>query len=133
MENKETAMQNFIQREYNCCQAIVCTYCKIFNIKEKDVFKMTEGFGSGMGGLKDTCGAVVGMFLVLGMVNSAGNLHNPFKTKQDTYKKIKEVAKLFKRQCGSIYCWEIKNNSQMTCEKCVETAAEILDDYLNKK
>ena len=59
---KETAVEKF-KKGYNCCQAVACTYCEELGIPEKDMFRLAEGFGSGIGGLKDTCGAVMGMFL----------------------------------------------------------------------
>ena len=63
---KKDAAERF-EKMYNCCQAVVCAYCEELGVKEEDVFRMTEGFGLGMGGLKDTCGAVTGMFLTIGL------------------------------------------------------------------
>lgn len=40
-----------------------------------------------MGGLRDTCGAVTGMFFVISLANSAGDKHLPLKSKFDTYNK----------------------------------------------
>ena len=54
---KEIAVEKF-KKGYNCCQAVACAYCEELGVKEEDMFRITEGFGSGMGGLKDTCGAV---------------------------------------------------------------------------
>lgn len=71
--DKHTAVEKF-RKDYNCCQAVACAYCVELGIQEADVFKMTEGFGSGMGGLKDTCGAAVGMFLIISLANSAGDI-----------------------------------------------------------
>ena len=82
--NKELAVKKFKQG-YNCCQAVACAYCEELGIKEEDVFRLTEGFGLGMGGLRDTCGAVTGMFLVISLANSAGDMEHPLKTKMDTY------------------------------------------------
>lgn len=36
---------------YNCAQAIVCTYCDLFGLDEETAFKVSEGFGGGMGGM----------------------------------------------------------------------------------
>ena len=88
-------MENFIDNNYNCCQAIVCAYCEELGLSEDVAFKLTEGFGSGMGGLRDTCGAVTGMFFVISLANSAGDKHLPLKSKFDTYNKFQEVANLF--------------------------------------
>ena len=102
---------------------------------EDVAFKLTEGFGSGMGGLRDTCGAVTGMFLVISLANSAGDKNSPLKSKQDTYNKFQEVAKLFKEKCGSIYCRDLKNmekNKILSCEDCVQVADEILKKHYFK-
>lgn len=131
--NKDTAVKKFTEEKYNCCQAVVCSYCEELGVKEEDVFRMTEGFGLGMGGLKDTCGAVTGMFLVLGLENSAGDMKNPLVTKADTYQKVRKLAEKFEKECGSIYCRELKGFETGTvlasCPKCVETAAACLDAY----
>lgn len=128
------AVKKFSEQHYNCCQAVICAYSDEFGVKEEDVFKMTEGFGTGMGGLKDTCGAVTGMFLTLGLINSAGNMADPFETKQETYKKLREMAADFEQKCGSLYCRDLKGfetgKPLASCKTCVETAAKILDTYL---
>ena len=90
----DLAIENF-KKGYNCSQAVVCAYCDAFGIKEEDAFRMAEGFGGGMGGLGETCGAVTGMYMVLSLLNSKGNLQNPRETKQDTYKVIQELSKEF--------------------------------------
>ena len=72
------------------------------------MFRITEGFGSGMGGLKDTCGAVTGMFLIISLYNSAGDLNDPKKTKMDTYKKFREAAAAFEEKNRSIYCRDLE-------------------------
>lgn len=133
MSIKEIAKRNFEDKKYNCCQAVICAYCEEHGLDDAEIFKMTEGFGLGMGGLKDTCGAVTGMFLAMGMVNSAGDKEEPRKTKMETYKDIREAAATFKEKNGSIYCKELKavvDGKQMTsCEQCVETAAEYVENY----
>lgn len=130
--NKHTAAARFTEKGYNCCQAVACTYCEKFGVKEEDMFRMTEGFGLGMGGLMDTCGAVTGMFLTISLANSAGDMSKPLLTKMDTYAKFREVAKLFKERKGSIYCRDLKteNGKQPLpcCTRCVETAAELIDE-----
>ena len=134
MSIKEKAAKYFTEGKYNCCQAVICAYCDEYGIKDDDIFKLTEGFGLGMGGLKDTCGAVTGMFMAIGLHNSAGDKADPRKTKMDTYEAVRNSAKAFKEENGSIYCCELKailNGKQVvSCEKCVETAAEIVEKYI---
>ena len=71
---------------YNCAQAVACSFCEEFGVDQETMFKISEGFGFGMG-MMDMCGAVTGMMMVIGMDNSIGNLENGKATKADTYKK----------------------------------------------
>ena len=130
--SKEIAVQKFNEKRYNYCQAVACAYCEELGVKEEDVFRMTEGFGLGMGGLMDTCGAVTGMFLVISLANSAGDMEHPLTTKMDTYAKFREAAKLFQERKGSIYCRDLKKGDGkqplVSCTQCVETAAALIDE-----
>ena len=62
---KETIVRH--DKGYNCAQAVACTYCDLFGYKEEDVFRMTEGFGLGMGCMAGTCGALSGAVLLAGL------------------------------------------------------------------
>ena len=128
---KKDAVERF-EKMYNCCQAVICAYCEELGMKEEDAFRLTEGFGSGMGGLKDTCGAVTGMFMTIGLKNSAGKMDEPFATKMDTYQKLLEATEKFKEKNGSLYCRDLKTEDGPQplpcCMKCVEDAAQIIDE-----
>ena len=51
---KERAVQNYEEKKYNCCQAVVCAYCEEYGVNDEAIFKLAEAFGGGMGGLRDT-------------------------------------------------------------------------------
>ena len=131
---RENAKRYFLEGKYNCCQAVICAYCDTHGIDDTDIFRMTEGFGLGMGGLKDTCGAVTGMFMAIGLHNSAGDQYDPRKTKMQTYEDVRNAAAAFQEACGSIYCRDLKAVSEgrqmVSCDRCVETAADILEKYI---
>lgn len=132
----ERAVSKFTDSGYNCCQAVICACCEEYGIKELDAFKMTEGFGAGMGGLGDTCGAVTGLFMALSLANSAGDMEKPKETKMDTYKKIRTAAAEFKKKHESLYCRDIpkEKGSQPlpSCIKCVRDAAETAEKMLEE-
>lgn len=131
MNIKDNANKYFQEKKYNCCQAVICAYCDEFGIDDTSIFKLTEGYGLGMGGLKDTCGAVTGMFMAISMHNSAGDKENPRKTKMDTYSDIREAAAKFEEQCGSIYCRDLKTTDTfVACNRCVEIAAQYVEKYV---
>lgn len=127
----ENANKYFQEKKYNCCQAVICAYCDEYGIDDSAIFKLTEGFGLGMGGLKDTCGAVTGMFMAISMHNSAGDKENPRQTKFQTYEDIRNAAADFQNECGSIFCRDLKTGESFTpCNRCVEYAAKCVEKYI---
>ena len=84
---------------YNCAQAVACSFCQEFGIKEEEMFRIAEGFGLGMG-MMEMCGALSGMMMIIGLQNSAGPDGEKL-TKADTYRKVKEYVKKFQEQNGA--------------------------------
>lgn len=118
---------------FNCAQAVACTYCDLLGMEEETVFRMTEGFGAGMGCMEATCGALSGAVLLAGLKNSDGKLDAP-KTKGRTYKLSKEIVKSFREKCGSTVCRELKSvkdgKPMHACEACIRDAAAIVENVL---
>ena len=126
------ALEKFMNG-YNCSQAVVCTYCDLFGMDEKTAFRISEGFGAGMGGLQDTCGAVTGMFMVASLKNSDGALENG-SSKKETYPLIKEMADEFKEINSSTICRDLLkrdgSSRKRSCAGCVEDACKLIEKYL---
>ena len=59
---------------YNCCQAVLLTFCDELGVDPVTAFKIGEGFGLGMGGMENTCGALSGAIMLAGLKNSDGDL-----------------------------------------------------------
>ena len=128
---KETIVRH--DKGYNCAQAVACTYCDLFGYKEEDVFRMTEGFGFGMGCMAGTCGALSGAVLLAGLKNSDGQINAP-KTKGKTYKLSRQLLERFQERCGSTICAELKGVTTGTpvhsCADCIKDAAAIVEEVL---
>ena len=77
-------------RGFNCAQAVACTLAPAVGLDPQTAFTLTEGFGAGMGGMTETCGAISGAVAIMGFVMSDGMV-NP-KTKGQTYKLSREIA-----------------------------------------
>ncbi len=45
-------------RGFNCAQAVACTLAPAVGLDPQVAFTLTEGFGAGMGGMTETCGAI---------------------------------------------------------------------------
>lgn len=133
MESRVEEAAGRHKKGYNCSQAVVCTYCGLLGIEEKAAFRMSEGFGAGMGDMEHTCGALSGAVMLAGLKHSDGALEAP-KTKGRTYRFSKEITKRFRERCGSVICKEIKGietgQPKYGCRDCVRAAAAIAEDVL---
>lgn len=134
-ERMETRVQKAIDlhhQGYNCAQAVVCAYCDLFGMDEETAFKASEAFGFGMGQM-EVCGALSGACMLAGIKNSGG-LGAVGKTKADTYKINRTLAKAFREKAQSTICRELKGVDTgtvlRTCNDCVEDAARIVEEYL---
>lgn len=132
-ERVQKALENH-KNGYNCSQSVICAYCDLLGIDEKTAFIISEGFGGGMGGLQETCGAVTAMFMLAGMQNSCADVNAP-KSKGSTYAIVRDLAKAFKDKNKSIVCKELKGLTGKpmlrTCDGCIEDACKIFEEHLN--
>lgn len=133
MSNRvEKALENH-KNGMNCCQAVVCAFADEVGVDENMLFKASEGFGAGMGGMECTCGAVSGAVMVAGMTSSSGDVERPV-TKGATYKLSKQIVSDFEEKNGSVICKELKGLKTQkvlrSCPGCIEDAARITEQVL---
>ena len=133
IEERVAEIKDKHTRGYNCAQIVLCSYAEELGIDEETLFRISEGFGAGMGGMMQTCGAVTAMFMALGLANSSGDLQ-ACDTKPQTMKKVRELAAEFEKKNGSIVCRELKGIDTgkvlRSCEGCIEDGIRILGEYL---
>ena len=133
IEERVAEIKDKHTRGYNCAQIVLCSYAEELGIDEETLFRISEGFGAGMGGMMQTCGAVTVMFMALGLANSSGDLQ-ACDTKPQTMKKVRELAAEFEKKNGSIVCRELKGIDTgkvlRSCDGCIEDSIRILGEYL---
>ena len=121
----------------NCAQSIACAFAEDLNIDEKVIYKISEGFGGGLGCAEGHCGALSGAVNVAGLNNSDGDFENPGKTKASTMKISRETTKDFEDKVGAIKCYDIKHGNEgkelCSCMDCVRYATEIAEKALELK
>lgn len=118
---------------YNCAQAILCAYADLYGLDEQTAYRIAEAFGTGMGGMGDTCGAVSAAFMLLGMKSKNGIGDKAGRVA--LYKDVRELAAAFKAEAGSTICRELKGQTGLPvypCAKCIETAAKLFEAELKK-
>ena len=133
IEERVAEIKDKHTRGYNCAQIVLCSYAEELGIDEEMLFRISEGFGAGMGGMMQTCGAVTAMFMALGLANSSGDLQ-ACDTKPQTMKKVRELAAEFEKKNGSSVCRELKGIDTgkvlRSCDGCIEDGIRILGEYL---
>ncbi len=65
--NTEQRARDLFKSGYNCSQSIFAAYAERYGIDFETALKISSSFGGGMGRLREVCGAVSGMFMVLGL------------------------------------------------------------------
>ena len=149
MSKGDIAKQNFLNG-YNCSQAVLLAFCEDFGLEKETALKISEPFGGGMGRMREVCGTVTGMFMVLGLAMGNSDA-NDGSTKKNVYKSVQELAEKFKQDNGSIICRELlglqKANKESyvpsertteyykkrPCPELCKYAADILEEYLKEE
>ncbi len=133
---------------YNCSQAVILAYCDMFDMDFETAAKVASSFGGGMGRLREVCGAVTGMFALIGLKYPATDPSDSL-ARSTNYGKVQELAAQFKSEMGSYICAELLQirrepqepvPSQRTklyynlrpCTRCVATAARIFGEDIFK-
>lgn len=132
MTKKELAI-SYHDKKYNCAQAVACAFSEEINMEPEALFRITEGFGLGMGGAQSTCGALTGAIILAGLKNSDGNLSSP-KTKADTYRISKDLQKRFEEKAGATICKDLKGMESgaplRSCSDCIRDGVEVVQEVL---
>jgi C_GCAxxG_C_C family probable redox protein len=103
----------------NCTQAVLTAYCERFGLERSLALKLAQGFGGGMGRRGETCGAVAGAYMVLGLAQKMSD-DNPRQNMEMTYKLVQEFNQRFKEIHGSVICKELIGYDLSTLEGILE-------------
>jgi C_GCAxxG_C_C family probable redox protein len=139
---EENAIESF-RGGLNCSQAVLSAYSDDLNLDNNMALSISCGFGGGMGRLQQTCGAVTGSFMVLGIYNCKLSTDNKVR-KEKTYSMIQKFDDKFKAihgttDCKSLINCDIKSDEghhyarennlfEIVCEKCIKDSMKIVDD-----
>jgi C_GCAxxG_C_C family probable redox protein len=144
MDRVQAAVSRF-QEGCSCSQAILSTYGPMYGLSAETALKVAAGFGGGMGRMAETCGAVTGAFMVLGLKCGPTTAEDQ-KAKEKTYELVRQFAARFKARNRSLACRDLlgcdisspegyqqakgQKLFSTICPKIVQDAAEILGQLL---
>ncbi len=125
---KHIAVEKLENGTHNCAQAIICTYADLIGIDEETGRNLGNAFGSGMGNMEGTCGALVAAEMLLGLKRYEG---------KSLLKQARAVSEMFKLYTGATLCKDIKGRDTgkvlCSCEDCVRNAVTICESGLYEK
>ena len=129
---------------YNCAQAVAVAFTDVTGLTEQQAAKMASAFGGGMGRMREVCGAVSGMLMVLSYVYGYDTPGDD-SSKTRLYGQVQGLAAAFRAENGSIICREILKNppsdpnptprtaeyyAKRPCARMIMIATQILSDYM---
>lgn len=110
----------------NCCQAVLMAFEDKLDLNSEQLKALGSGFGTGMGCMEATCGALVGANMVLGMNNRTG---------KPTVLQSRQLLNDFNTASGATICKELKGVETgkvlCECDDCVRNAARLLLEKLS--
>lgn len=144
MSKPEEALSSF-KENFSCSQAIFAAFAPEMGLDKETALKVAGAFGGGMGRMGETCGAVTGAFMLIGL--RYGQIRTDDGAAKDkTYRLVREFVEKFKERNRSIVCRELlgvhpgtpggsqafkeKDLKNTICAKLVRDAAEIVEEML---
>lgn len=125
MTKGDIAKNNF-QNGCNCAQAVLLAFCEDYGLDRDTAMMLGTSFGSGMAGLRETCGTVTGANMVIGLALG--------KNKPAANAAFRKFAEEFKEKNGSLVCREllaIRIKTRLTCADLCKDAGDILEKILS--
>jgi C_GCAxxG_C_C family probable redox protein len=134
---------SYFKNGYNCAQALLGTFGPRYGLERGTGFKIAAAFNSGMG-MGDTCGAVTGALMVIGLRYS--NHKTGIFSRDKTEAFAQEFVTRFKARNKATACRDLlgcdigtpegrkvakqEKHFKKRCPQFVRDAAEILDELL---
>ncbi len=105
MDKGELARAYFM-KGYNCAQSVTLAFAEELGLTEAQAARLASGFGGGVGRLREVCGAVSGMTLILGSLRGYSDIEDA-DAKTACYDMIQRAAHRFRAENGSYICREL--------------------------
>jgi C_GCAxxG_C_C family probable redox protein len=115
MNNGKIAEEKF-RSGFNCSQSVLFGFIDELKIDRDTAFKISNGFGGGMGRKQEVCGAVSGAIMAIGLLYGRCEKDGPEK-QEITYSKVRELIDSFKEEFNSVNCKELLSGCVLMTEE----------------
>jgi len=130
---------------FSCSQALLAAFGPALGLDRELALRLADPFGGGMGRMAETCGAVTGAFMVIGLKHGRTRADDK-AAKATTHRLVQGFVERFKARNTTIVCRDLLGCDISTpeglkqaydrkivftlCPKLVQDAAEILEEIL---
>jgi C_GCAxxG_C_C family probable redox protein len=135
-----------MEEGFNCAQSVFSAWASELGLDRETALRVATAFGGGMGHRGDTCGAVTGAFMAIGLKYSRLRADDE-ETRDLAYSLVNRFVEEFEARHGSVVCRELLGfdlstpegeqlaeerwPDRMPCRGLVRDAAEILEELLS--
>lgn len=123
-EQKINQAMELHKKGFNCAQAVAIPFADELGLDPALISRAMEGFGAGMGGRNQACGALSAVVFLAGLKNADGDMDAP-ASKKSTYAIADDVCKKFEAECGAAVCKDIKAVKKRSCNECIRYGIEL--------
>lgn len=119
---QERALQVFNNR-YNCAQSVLSVFASDLGLSTNLALKLANNFGAGIVYMQQTCGAVTGALMAIGLKYGKG-VDGTDDEKELANDMAQHFMTEFKRKHGSVNCLKLLNNNDITTPEGIKFARE---------
>ncbi len=146
MSKSEAATALMLEHRLNCAQSVLSVFSQEAGLDAVTALRVAAPFGGGMARSGNTCGAVTGAYMALGLAQKL-SLDNPREGLDKTYQLARKLNEEFKALHGTLVCRELigcdlstpegmaeareKKVFASICPNLVGDAARIVESLLN--
>lgn len=124
-QKRVSLAEGYFKNGYNCSQAVAMSFADVYQVPPALMSRLSASFGGGIGRMREVCGAVCGMCILIGleipdatdspMEDIEANVFTPYPdagVKKKNYEVVQRLADEFKRETGSVICADLLGLNQ---------------------
>ena len=134
---------------FNCSQSVLSAFAEDFGLSRDSCLRLASPFGSGIARMQETCGAVTGALMAIGLKYGKGENGTEYD-KTIAYRQSQFLVNEFKKRNTTICCRQLLDGYDMNspqemakimeldlynnyCLKYIQDAVEITETILSDK
>jgi len=148
MSEKTRQATDRFRNGFNCSQSVLSVFAEDFGLSKDTCLRLASPFGSGIARMQETCGAVIGALMTIGLKYGKGENGTEYD-KTIAYQRSQYMINEFKDRNRTICCRQLLDGHDMnspegmakiteldlfriSCLKYVQDAVEITETILSE-